>query len=108
MRLIEADGKMLLRRCGLPVPHGRLHGADDAVEVPAGGAAVKAQIFAGARGKHGFVQLAAEPDVRDVFAAMAERMRAEARAAHPGGRQGRRSRPSAISPGGSTTCGERR
>jgi succinyl-CoA synthetase beta subunit len=82
MRLIEADGKMLLRRCGLPVPHGRLHGADDAVEVPAGGAAVKAQIFAGARAKHGFVQLTAEPDVRDVFAEMAERMRAAGLAPH--------------------------
>ena len=108
MRLIEADGKMLLRRCGLPVPHGHLHGADDAVEVLAGGAAVKAQIFAGARGKHGFVQLAAEPDVRDVFAAMTERMRAEGLAPHILVEEKVTIETESTSPGASTTCGRRR
>jgi succinyl-CoA synthetase beta subunit len=75
MRLIEADGKALLRRRGLPMPRGRLYEADETVEVPVGGAAIKAQILAGARGKSGLVQLAAEPEVCGVAAAMIERMR---------------------------------
>ncbi len=53
MRLIEADGKQLLARRGLAVPRGRLYGPDETVEAVAGGAAIKAQLLAGARGKNG-------------------------------------------------------
>jgi succinyl-CoA synthetase beta subunit len=59
MRLIEADGKELLRRRGLPVPRGRLHRSADGIAPPAGPVAVKAQMLAGGRGKAGLVQLAA-------------------------------------------------
>ena len=59
MRLIEADGKELLRRRGLPVPRGVLHRSADGIAPPAGPVAVKAQMLAGGRGKAGLVQLAA-------------------------------------------------
>lgn len=82
MRLIEADGKMLLRRRGLPVPRGRLYGPVDAVTAPAGGAVVKAQVLSGGRGKSGLVQVAAERDVPAAVATVTERMRAMGAPAH--------------------------
>jgi succinyl-CoA synthetase beta subunit len=82
MRLIEADGKMLLKRRGLPVPRGRLYGPDEPVEAPPGGAAIKAQVLAGARGKRGLVQLAAQSEADAVAAAMIERMRADGLSPH--------------------------
>ena len=75
MRLIEADGKMLLRRRGLAVPRGRLYAPDEPVEAPAGAAVVKAQVLAGARGKHGLVRVAEAADVPGVAATIADRMR---------------------------------
>ncbi len=76
MRLIEADGKMLLRRRGLPVPRGRLYGPDEAVTALAGGAAVKAQVPSGGRGKSGLLRIAAAQDVRSAAAAVIDGMRA--------------------------------
>src|SRR5262245_43585548 len=75
MRLIEADGKMLLRRRGLPVPRGRLYADDAPIEAPAGGAVVKAQVLAGARGKQGLVRVTEAAEVAGVAATMRERMR---------------------------------
>jgi len=75
MRLIEADGKMLLRRRGLAVPRGRLYRADEAISSHQGGAAVKAQVLAGARGKNGLVQLVDETEVAASAAAMIARLR---------------------------------
>jgi succinyl-CoA synthetase beta subunit len=76
MRLIEADGKKLLERRGLAVPRGRLYGPDETVEAAAGGAAIKAQLLAGARGKSGLVQLANAAEIGTIAASIAERMRA--------------------------------
>jgi succinyl-CoA synthetase beta subunit len=76
VRLIEADGKALLRRRGLTVPRGRCHGPDEPIETPAGGAAVKAQLLSGARGKRELVRLAGEGDVAATVTAVAERMQA--------------------------------
>jgi succinyl-CoA synthetase beta subunit len=57
MRLIEADGKELLRRAGLPVPaNARLLGPDDELELRLA-AVVKAQVLEGGRGKAGLVKL---------------------------------------------------
>src|SRR5262249_50160803 len=75
MRLIEADGKALLRRRGLAVPHGRRYGPDEAIEVPPGGAVVKAQLLSGARAKRGLVQLASEAEVPAVAASVLDQMR---------------------------------
>ncbi|GGC77971.1 ATP-grasp domain-containing protein [Chelatococcus reniformis] len=62
MRLIEADGKELLRRAGLPVPgRARLLGPGDAV-VTAAPAVAKAQVLTGGRGKAGLVQLVEADD----------------------------------------------
>ena len=76
MRLIEADGKELLRRRGLPVPRGVLHRSADGIAPPAGPVAVKAQILAGGRGKAGLVQLAAPERVTAVAADILGRMEA--------------------------------
>jgi succinyl-CoA synthetase beta subunit len=75
MRLIEADAKMLLRRRGLPVPRGRLYGPEEPAEAIAGGAAVKAQMLAGARGKGGLVRIAEEAEIQTAAAAITGRMR---------------------------------
>jgi succinyl-CoA synthetase beta subunit len=77
MRLIEADGKALLKRRGLPVPRGRLYEADEQIEAPPGGAAIKAQMLAGGRGKRGLVKLADPSDARAVGASIVARMRAD-------------------------------
>ena len=76
MRLIEADGKELLRRRGLPVPRGVLHRSADGIAPPAGPVAVKAQMLAGGRGKAGLVQLAAPERVTAVAADILGRMEA--------------------------------
>jgi succinyl-CoA synthetase beta subunit len=76
MRLIEADGKRLLRRRGLAVPPGRLYRPDEPVETLVGGAAVKAQLLAGARGKSDLVRIAEAAEVQEAAAAIADRMRA--------------------------------
>ena len=75
MRLIEADGKLLLRRRGLPVPNGRRYAEGDAIEPVPGGAAIKTQLFTGARGKGGLVQIADEPAISTVAATVLARMR---------------------------------
>jgi succinyl-CoA synthetase beta subunit len=72
MRLIEADGKMLLRRRGLPVPPGRLYGPDEPVGAFTGAAAVKAQLLAGARGESGLVTLANATEVPAAAVAIAD------------------------------------
>ena len=54
-----------------------LPGPDEPVEAPPGGAAIKAQVLAGGRGKRGLVQLAAESDARAVATAIIDRMRAD-------------------------------
>jgi len=82
MRLIEADGKMLLRRRGLAVPRGRLLGPREPVEALAGGTAIKAQLLAGGRGKAGLVRLAQAADVSTAAKAIADRMRAMGAAPH--------------------------
>lgn len=57
MKLIEADGKELLRRAGLPVPdHARLLGPAESPEPRA--AVIKAQVLEGGRGKAGLVRKA--------------------------------------------------
>jgi succinyl-CoA synthetase beta subunit len=76
MRLIEADGKGLLRRRGLAVPRGRLYGPDERIEPHNGSAAVKAQVLAGARGKDGLVQLVDGTEAAASAAAIMARMRA--------------------------------
>ena len=76
MRLIEADGKMLLKRRGLAVPRGRLYRPDEPVVTPAGGAAVKAQLLSGARHKSGLVRIAGQAEAQAAAAAIGERMRA--------------------------------
>jgi succinyl-CoA synthetase beta subunit len=75
MKLIEADAKRLLRNHGVPTPAGRLFEPDDAVEWT-GGAAVKAQLFSGGRGKAGLVKLADEAGVADAVAAVRAAMAA--------------------------------
>jgi len=76
MRLIEVDGKGLLKRRGLSVPHGRLYGPDEPIGVSAGGAAVKAQLLSGARARQGLMRVAAAADVCSASAVIADRMRA--------------------------------
>ncbi len=76
MRLIEADGKKLLERRGLPVPRGQLYRPDEPIAEVAGGGAVKAQLLAGGRGKSGLVRLANESELAAVATAIADRMRA--------------------------------
>jgi succinyl-CoA synthetase beta subunit len=64
-RLLEFQGKELLRESGLPVPHGRRvsspDDADTAAREVGGPVAVKAQLHAGGRGKAGAVRFAASP-----------------------------------------------
>jgi succinyl-CoA synthetase beta subunit len=59
MRLVEFDGKALLRRHGVAVPRGVLLGAGDAVPAEAAqwpGHVLKAQVLEGGRGKRGLVR----------------------------------------------------
>ena len=65
MRLIEADGKTLLRNHGLPVPDGRLLRGDAVLQRPERTVALKAQILAGGRGKAGLCLLYTSPSPRD-------------------------------------------
>jgi succinyl-CoA synthetase beta subunit len=74
MRLVEADGKDLLRRRGLPVPGGRLHRPADTVTAPAAPVAVKAQMLMGGRGKAGLVQVAPPERAATVAADILARM----------------------------------
>ena len=59
MRLVESDGKALLRRRGLSVPSGVIW--DPSMTAPTKGVAIKAQMLRGGRGKSGLVVLA-EPE----------------------------------------------
>jgi succinyl-CoA synthetase beta subunit len=74
MRLVEADGKDLLRRRGLPVPDGRLYRSAEGLAAPPGPVAVKAQMLKGGRGKAGLVQIAAPERARAVAAEILGRM----------------------------------
>jgi succinyl-CoA synthetase beta subunit len=74
MRLVEADGKDLLRRRGLPVPNGSLHHAAAGLAAPGGAVAVKAQMLKGGRGKAGLVQVAAPERAAAVAADILARM----------------------------------
>jgi succinyl-CoA synthetase beta subunit len=57
MRLAELDGKVLLRRHGLPVPRGvLLDGAAPAEAAQWAGQVLKAQVLEGGRGKRGLVR----------------------------------------------------
>lgn len=58
MKLIEADGKRLLARHGIPVPAGILLAPGDEPPADLGRVAVKAQVLAGGRGKAGLVRVA--------------------------------------------------
>jgi succinyl-CoA synthetase beta subunit len=63
MRLTEFDGKALLRRHGLAVPHGALLGAGQAMPAQAGqwtGHVLKAQVLEGGRGRRGLVRKLSE------------------------------------------------
>lgn len=57
MRLTEHEGKALLRRHGIAVPHGSLIGATDAVPDWPGPGVAKAQVLDGGRGKRGLVRV---------------------------------------------------
>jgi len=68
MKLIEHDGKVLLRMAGMAVPHGRLLSPDDAW--PGGKAMLKAQTLSGGRGKAGLVRHASGSDGADTLRAL--------------------------------------
>jgi succinyl-CoA synthetase beta subunit len=71
VRLIEQEGKSLLRRHGIPVPRGVLLRPGEPVPegFPAEGALLKAQVAEGGRGKRGLVRRAAEPGAAEVIRA---------------------------------------
>jgi succinyl-CoA synthetase beta subunit len=71
MKLIEADAKALLARHGIPVPTGRLFVSEhaDYGDWP-GGAAVKAQVFAGGRGLAGLVRVVDADEVAEAARAI--------------------------------------
>ncbi|MCX6363546.1 MAG: acetate--CoA ligase family protein [Actinobacteria bacterium] len=74
-RLLEFQGKELLRKAGLPVPRGRTASNPDEAEAIAEEmgrpVAVKAQLHAGGRGKAGAIRFAASPaEARDAAAAL--------------------------------------
>ncbi len=60
MRLTEYEGKALLARHGIPVPHGTLAGATDPAPDWPGAGVAKAQVLEGGRGKRGLVRVFAE------------------------------------------------
>ncbi len=74
MRLFEFEGKELLRQQGIPVPRGQVAGTPDhaaVIAAPFGeGAAVKAQMLSGGRGKAGLIRLVT--DSKDAGAAAAD------------------------------------
>lgn len=73
MNLIEADAKALLRNHGLPVPAGRLLAPTETCpESWTSGAAVKAQLFAGGRGKAGLVRLSTAAELPATVQAVRE------------------------------------
>lgn len=70
MKLIEADGKRLLARHGIPVPAATLLAPGDEPPANAGRVAVKAQVLAGGRGKAGLVRIAEAGAVAGAVAAV--------------------------------------
>lgn len=72
MKLLEHEGKTLLRRNGIPTPAGALWPALPDIE-PATGWVVKAQVFQGHRGQRGGIQFAHN---REEIAALAPKMAA--------------------------------
>lgn len=76
MRLIEAEAKALLRRRGVRVPNGALLAPDAPVPAAPNGAAVKAQMLKGGRGKLGLVQVAEAGAVEAAASAVRSKMRA--------------------------------
>lgn len=82
MNLIEADGKLLLRRFGLRIPPGVVLAdpdADGPIVAPPGAdrIAVKAQVLAGGRGKAGLVRVVPRDDVARSAREIGGRLRAE-------------------------------
>lgn len=71
MRLIEQEGKALLRRHGIAIPHGVLLRPGEPVPegFPAEGAFLKAQVPEGGRGKRGLVRRAEEPGAAEAIRA---------------------------------------
>ena len=74
-RLLEHQGKGLLKEAGLPVPRGRKASSPEEAEVIAAEigrpVAVKAQLHAGGRGKAGAIRFAASPaEARETAAAL--------------------------------------
>ncbi len=61
MRLIELEGKALLRRHGIATPRGVLLRPGEAPPAGFGAAFLKAQVAEGGRGKRGLVRRAEEP-----------------------------------------------
>jgi succinyl-CoA synthetase beta subunit len=68
----EFQAKDILRRCGVPIPPGRVaRTPDEALAIArdyGGTVVVKAQVHAGGRGKAGGVKLAKSPDEAKVIA----------------------------------------
>ncbi|MCS0505169.1 ATP-grasp domain-containing protein [Ancylobacter mangrovi] len=67
IRLLEFEGKELLKKNGFAVPPGALHGAG--APVGAGPWVVKAQVLTGGRGKAGGIRFADTPDEIEALAA---------------------------------------
>lgn len=74
MRLVEYEGKRLLRNAGLPVPASVLWA--DGVAVPPGRHVAKAQMLAGGRGKRGLILAADAEGIAAEVATVAERLTA--------------------------------
>lgn len=68
MRLTEHEGKALLRRHGIAVPHGSLIHATDPVPIWQGRGVAKAQVLEGGRGKRGLVRLFEEGGIEAAVA----------------------------------------
>jgi succinyl-CoA synthetase beta subunit len=63
MKLIEFDGKRLLRDIGISIPRGSFFAFNDALSVPGPGACyVKAQVLGGRRGRSGLVKRVDRPE----------------------------------------------
>lgn len=75
MKLLEVDAKAILMRYGLPVPQNKF--LDSTEEAPAdwlGGAAVKAQVMFGGRGKLGLVQISGPEALGQTIASVRQRL----------------------------------
>ncbi|WP_431284718.1 ATP-grasp domain-containing protein [Humitalea sp. 24SJ18S-53] len=70
MRLTEHEGKALLRRHGIAVPHGSLISATDPAPDWPGTGVAKAQVLEGGRGKRGLVRVFGAGDCADAVAAV--------------------------------------